>query len=508
MGIIHKLKPEVKDFILEQKKSSPDLSCRGLSALIMERFQLKLGKSRINWLLKGLGLSGQVGRKRKKRRRRTVLEEAPKEKIFKERVIKEKPEEIRKVELPPKVKIPEEKVSEKAAEKILEKIMAKEAPKETPKEAPKKPPEEAPAPTKIPERPAEEVGKEVENIILKAAQSLVGSEVNELFNEGLILEICFAEGEEGKKFYLDAQFHTLWSGMGVPVDFAQALSRLNNYINKCFHQNYPLLLFTAPGYDVLPEEFFDFLGCWQTAQRKMEKLTVLGSGAKEVFSSIITSPVEQRGLIFGLWPWQFMRGRKIKATEQFQPYTFAPLKLDFYLAEGEIKLAQPKLNRELKLRACLLKRKLEEKVCLIICTNLESSQFSLTEIVNYYLSAWPNLEECFGDFSRKIELFTYTAGARKMFLEALPSGLDYLGFLDAYIRRYFLPVDYEDVNFATMEERIYNLSYEIKEEKDFNVVEFTSPSDFAYLRDLDYLCHRLNEREIIINKKHFWFKIR
>jgi len=75
MGVIYKLKTEIKDFILYEKKASPELSCRRLSSLVYDKFQIKVSKSTINTLFKTSGLSLPVGRRPKKRRRK--LEPAP-----------------------------------------------------------------------------------------------------------------------------------------------------------------------------------------------------------------------------------------------------------------------------------------------------------------------------------------------------------------------------------------------------------------------------------------------
>ena len=53
MGVIYKLKPEVKDFILEQKKLNPAVGCRSLTSLVESKFHIKLSKSSINAIIKG-----------------------------------------------------------------------------------------------------------------------------------------------------------------------------------------------------------------------------------------------------------------------------------------------------------------------------------------------------------------------------------------------------------------------------------------------------------------------
>ncbi len=62
----YKLTQEIKQFIIEQKKNNPRLSCRDLASLIKERFQVNLSKSLINNVIKQSNLSSPVGRRRTK----------------------------------------------------------------------------------------------------------------------------------------------------------------------------------------------------------------------------------------------------------------------------------------------------------------------------------------------------------------------------------------------------------------------------------------------------------
>ncbi len=63
MGVTHKLKPEVVDFILNQKQENPRVSCRSLVDLLAQQFQVQISKSSINAILKGANLSDPIGRK-------------------------------------------------------------------------------------------------------------------------------------------------------------------------------------------------------------------------------------------------------------------------------------------------------------------------------------------------------------------------------------------------------------------------------------------------------------
>jgi hypothetical protein len=75
MGVIHKLRPEVKEFILEKKRLEPGLSCRTIAALVFDKYKIKLSKSSANSLFKQAGLSMPIGR-----RPNPQLKEAPFEK--------------------------------------------------------------------------------------------------------------------------------------------------------------------------------------------------------------------------------------------------------------------------------------------------------------------------------------------------------------------------------------------------------------------------------------------
>ena len=70
MGVIHKLKPEVLSFIIENKQNNPALSCRHLTSLILEQLHIKVSKSSINAIFKENNLSMPIGRRRKQKKKK------------------------------------------------------------------------------------------------------------------------------------------------------------------------------------------------------------------------------------------------------------------------------------------------------------------------------------------------------------------------------------------------------------------------------------------------------
>lgn len=63
MGVVHKFKQEVIDFIINNKMDLPTLSCRKITDLVNDKFQLDVSKSAVNNILKKEKLSSSVGRR-------------------------------------------------------------------------------------------------------------------------------------------------------------------------------------------------------------------------------------------------------------------------------------------------------------------------------------------------------------------------------------------------------------------------------------------------------------
>lgn len=578
MGIVYKLKPEVKEFILEQKKNNPILSCRGIASLLENKFQLKVSKSSINYIIKEAGLSLPIGRRRKKRRRPAAVTILPTIEIA--------------LALPAPVQ----------AEEPVTPI--EEAPPTIPTQAPleigyhRQPSDACGVLSLTGQATSAEIPIELPSerectgaILLKAADYLIGGSsyiaeaIKRLLNtqepdllaktESLIYRPLFEmpDGAQsqgisdlwnliGKKFssegissylnelravkiiameilqiisralqeihclkvkysdgsglYLDGQMHTVWSVPHIPFDFSTTLYKIKSYIAEHFQKDEPLVFFTAPGYDVPTKEFFEFILSLESKEKEIASLTLCGNKLEEL-ETIKIGPAKQRFFALGFWPWQFGQYRAVKTKEDFRLFHAETLKKDLYIAESEVELLQPNINKRLTLRGCALKSKPEEKTRLIILTNLSPEKTNLEELASLYLNYWPNLEECFQDFSRKIELFTYTASAQRFFstdalelkTETAPDikGLlhYYLMALNYYVMWHFLPFGYEDQHFSMLNERFYSLKAMLKEEKEHILVAFQPPSDYPYLKDLAYACRRVNEREILTPQgKRLW----
>ncbi|MBM3244959.1 MAG: hypothetical protein FJZ15_04110 [Candidatus Omnitrophica bacterium] len=318
--------------------------------------------------------------------------------------------------------------------------------------------------------------------------------------------------------YLDSQFYTIWSTPHIPYSFSASIDRIRTYINKYLLGNGPFILMMAPGYDIPTSEFFDFvLGLDAPDKEPITAVSFYGNNLQDIESTKIES-IKKRNIIFGLWPSQFIQYRKVNKIKEFKPFLFTPLNKEFYIAEIELELSQPNTHKTLTFRGCALKLSPTEKTRLVILSNFPSENLNLEELCSTYLSHWPNLEEAFQDYSRKVELFTYAAASEHQFSTAITGIMgepaqdislffdNYLKVLDLFVKWNFLPAGYENKDFPTIKAQFYDLPVSIRPEKSHYSVLFKIPSQYTYANDLKYACRRLNEKEITApDGKRYWF---
>ncbi len=634
MGVIHKLKPEIIKFILDNKQANPHLSCRRLTVLLLEKFQVEVSKSSINAIFKENNLSMPVGRRQKPKKKRfnlpalpvieniktimlveeiqkPILKDEPKiQEKPKDEVVKEQP--VEKINLEEKriqeaedwakklleeehVRLEQARLSQEKAQKKAEEDKAKEDQETADREA------ELNAERQRWARLAEEENKrkevlavsqvikeeaKVESlserslarqctgvVLLKAVDSLIRGSVQlseaiqrrldspkeevDALTQALIFQNIvgkqpgalssivhneisadklsgyFAQLQELKTMhldlsrlaanifteirgikvhfidgcvvYLDAQMHTVWSAPHTPHDFSATVTSIKDRVNRYFFNDGNLILFMAPGYDFPTKEFFKLLLNFNSKHGAADNLILYGSQLDEL-ENITLNPEEEHSLLFALWPWQFIAYRKVKRIGEFSPQRIDCIDKDFYLAEIEIDLMQPANMQSLSLKGCAIKLSLAEKIRVVVLSTNESK--SLLSLANDYLCRWPNLDEGFHDFNRKIELFNCTQESKQFFayeglpinksepvdLKAIFSG--YAEALDAYLRWHFMPAGYEKQELNLTKERFYNQKVQLTQGKDKLRYSFTVAHDYAYAKDLEYICRRLNESDI------------
>jgi hypothetical protein len=500
MGVVYKLKPKIREFILEKKKTNPNLSCRKFADLILKKFKIKVSKSSINLLLKGSGLSMPVGRRRKRKRaKQEVVGLAPLLFLkaadhllgathYINELIKNRLNFTRAPEIPGK--------TEALLFSFLIELMGKSRLNQD---------------QGLEFLPNQQITPEVLSAYLNELQGvrLLATDMQRIFSS-LFQEVRCVKVSllDGANFFFDGQLHTVWSTPQIPYDFSTTIYNIKSYIKRYLQENNPFMLFMAPAYDTPTKEFFDFLLSLESGGRNISRLTLYGNKFEEL-ENLPLSKADRHFFIFGLWPWQYVSYRKVNTMGEFQPFYFEPLSKDFYLANVEIELLQPNVNKRVTLKGCALKRNLAEKVRLLILSNT-TPEMAPEELAKAYLNHWPNLEEAFQDFSRKIELFTYTASSQRFFSTERLSAQEgpspsikglfeyYLRALDLYLHWHFQPCGSENSDFSTLNELFFNLPCRLKKQKDYCLATLQLPPGFKSSQDLEYVCRRINEREVIL----------
>ena len=328
--------------------------------------------------------------------------------------------------------------------------------------------------------------------------------ISNAFTEARGVKVHFIDGNI---LYLDGQLHTTWSTPYLPYDFANATHDLKNNLNKYFFEGEPLVLLSAPGYDLPTKEFFNLLLNISSANKGPDSLILYGNKLEE-FESISLNQQNNCSFIFGLWPWQFTTSRKIKKIGNFNLEHIEGIEKDLYLAELEIELLQPAINQSVTLHGCAVKTSLKEKIRVVILSS-DQSLVHLNRLAQLYLSRWPNLEECFGDFSHKVEVFTYAGSAQSFFsiesfglskletdLELAETFANYIKILDAYLRWHFLPSEWVEKDFSFARECFYKVQAKLAISPMRAIVKVQDSPEQSFSKDLEYLMRRLNERQI------------
>ncbi|MCM8782808.1 MAG: helix-turn-helix domain-containing protein [Candidatus Omnitrophica bacterium] len=497
MATGYKLNNKIINFILRQKQRNPSLSCRKLAALIKEKLNISLSKSQINNFLKSKGLSMPIGRRLKKiklKRRLTA--------IYLLKLIDNLLGLTSTLTKNLKVKIKRKDLYLLNQALIFSSFFNNFKP-------------DSYLWPVLGERLSENYIlsylKELEGV--DEIKSILKNTLYDLFNEVLAVKFSFSDGSF---FYLDAQLHSLWSTEHIPYDFAITYYKLKSYIKNILKNDSPrLILFTAPGYEIIPLLWFNFLIRFNQIYRyRLLQLTFLDSDFKKIEVIPINNDVNL-DIVFAMWPWQYEKCRLLEDIKE--EGVLELLEKKFYVSSAKIKLLQPTINQSVILNGLILKKEPQGKTEVFILTT--NNQPSLSTVINY-LKKWPTLQEGFKNYAKKIELFTYHPLAKKNFpKEEIYKLLEnnnlsikdiyeiYLKSLDLYLRWYFLPLEYREADFKALKERIYNLPLSIKTKKDRVEFILHLPSEYPYREDFNYLAKRLVEGNLFFGKNSFSLRI-
>ena len=317
------------------------------------------------------------------------------------------------------------------------------------------------------------------------------------------------------EFYLDAQCHTIWSSPNMPLDFSVTYWGALSYIKRIL-QNDQICSILMPPLDVNPPaELFNFILGLDNYGSKQYSVALFGDKL-ETLGTINVGPIKGWRFIFGLWPAQYSQSRIVKNIGEFTSFNIESLGMPVYLAPAEIVLTQHVANKSVTLKGIALKTGLNGKIRLVILTNIDDPGYDIESIARIYLNNWPNLEEGLEDFKRKLEYQVYVTDAESFPVNKLqlrgdsfsdPQNIfdDYLKILDLYVRKFFFPVGYQKEDLSSMIQLIYSLSGRVELKDNSIYVHLILPLGFKQAKDLEYACHRINERHlVVVNKQRAW----
>jgi hypothetical protein len=320
---------------------------------------------------------------------------------------------------------------------------------------------------------------------------------------------------DGKTFCIDSQMHTVWSTLNIPHEFSTTAAELKTKLLPALKGEAPFVLFMAPGYDVPTKDFFYFLNALGNVSGGFDKCTLHGSASDE--ADVFQAPHAVKSCVFALWPWQFTGYRAVKKLGEFSSFTDDTSGRSLYRARIEMELLQPELNQRILANGYALKTNPEEKTKLVILSCGPQTEDAGAASATAYLTYWPNLDEAYRDFSRKVELFTYagqtlglapasTAGPLSDTEETVPFLRRYAFALARYFREVFLPPSQNKMSRDILTSPMFCASSTVSRGNRMVKIVFDAGAA-AYFKDLEYACLRLNERCLHWNELPVQFSV-
>jgi len=511
MGVIHKFKSEVVDFLIQRKSSDPSLSCRKLAVLIFEQFQIKVSKSAINNILSQASLNSFS-----KRRPSCGLS-------------------------PKKFSIPESKKKQ-----LLEGFKALKAPLQVQEkgDSPEKG-EPRPSSSSIPimdpfsEKPEvppkAALIKGMGRVFLKGAawDVLMGDYLDLLdVAEGMgingaddpqkfmvqyfedkaqaFLRVSHLEVilEDETRWFLDGRGVTLWEHQ-PPAIVSCPLRNMTRWLSKCLVSNNQPVLFNTISEKRLPEVLAVFEG---VSGKKIEKIKVFSG--KEKMADLKIIPSKKREFATGIWKDQkeFSEWTNNVHSEIRMDYFHPILKKDFGYCEGEEDI-EGFGGRKLRVfvlwekeKRVSLRKNIQadtaisnvESPFLVILTNQINK--ASEDIIYKYLLRWPNLEmsrvlRASQQSERSEDNLSDAQKQTVLALEGLP--MDFKGALHAHCQRHFYQEDFEGFSLEQASAVIYDLPGYLEESEEYYCVTLSPSNTYPHRALLEQAASQVNERNVV-----------
>jgi hypothetical protein len=508
-----KLLPEVKDFIICQKKADPSLSCRSISQLISQKLNKKISKSLVNYILKNQGLSAKIGRPSKAKTSQGISydvdcagayfltgtdEQLSLSVILRQFIRNVFPHSNSKV-LERKNRIAFYWPIFRPNDESLEKLNLYSG-------------------TGL-WLAASEGQRIVKSSVIKYLDKIDSLDIVHNILQGIELGIEFVNLivfnlKNGKKFYIDPTFHLTWLEPKSPHVYNMPIIKTEEALKKVLFTNEPLILLSSRPYQPIQPDLAQFFASWlNIGDNSIKSVSLLDAAGVEI-SRIDKVALRRRDFIFGALPWQLAELR-FPVEKQVTPTAkIGPSQQEFILESVEIKFAQLVDIKEVKLRVIFLKNASNQpRLCLI--TNIPTNEKADLEIARLYLMRWPNLEEGFEDMLHNIEVIKFpqlandykSIDSNKLRIKFPQQKLSFSGLLNILLEylnticqlRYFS--GNSSLKLAEMKQRFYSLPGKIVQTQDLTVVTLFYPPNYPYLANLKYACCRFNEDNVRLKNK-------
>lgn len=544
MGVVHKLKPEIVNFVIDQKKKNPSLSCRGLVDIVNATLNTNLSKSSVNNILKHADLSSSVGRRsgsgqyiRQESSKKFKLSEAKRKSIFADSSAQPILADLKWPTLAEDLMDGMGNVFLKAAEwdsssqPILEALLKESCPN-------------------------------IDHDRIKAVASIVGflkafqiesfeglahyegqglwalNQIEKAITEEDVLDVVenlknpqefflkfslkapqvFSRAagfryvlKDGSNFFLDGQMASVWKK--VQTQFSVSLSKatenlakmLNNVQSEVFCSISP----KESGKIQQTRQFFELVQAFENVQSKrIQHIELLGENG-QILGDFDEVPQIQRFFIAGVWPWekifhQFLDVKKIQQEGKIE--------LDFLEREMTFKEVFFNWNegRTVPVRGILLYEAFMRLPFLILITNTDGKTVPAQDVVLQYCQRWPNIEKgssfsVFSDPARwnmdfsdgEKPVWDILLGEQSLSRDPVWMAADLLvSLLDRFAKKQFFPEGYASADFYTMRNRFYSLPGKIQVTNRGYLAEIVVPQGSPYVKDALFAAQRVNESGI------------
>ena len=215
-------------------------------------------------------------------------------------------------------------------------------------------------------------------------------EVTKTSAEALFVRIDFKK----QTFFLDAQGHTVWPNADIPQSFSTTINKTIGYMKDIFQSpsvQRPLVLQICPGYTFLPQEMFNLIQCLQEAHKQpISRLVIVGKFAENLAVWQDFKPPRKCFFLAPLSSWQYARLQGTRIIREFKQYHLGPEEEAMSVADADVYLFNPQLNRNIRVRAALIRRQ-EERLALITNISRREERY-ISKIAETYFSRWPAKE--------------------------------------------------------------------------------------------------------------------